>query len=157
MRASWRALASRGSYDEAYQSLGADGMAHETRTHGSVDDLLALADVARLSGHGADAVLPLTRVVEEHPNEARAPLAAFTLGRLQLDTLGHPDRAAEAFERAIALGLPQGLVEDAYARLVEAHARSGDRVAARATAEAYSQKFPQGSRTSAIARWLGDD
>jgi len=154
--AAWQTLAHDGSYDEAYRSLGVDGLVHES-LHANVDDLLALADVARLSGHAGDAVPPLSRVIEEHGTDPRASLAAFTLGRIELDTLGRPDRAATAFARAIALGLPQGLVEDAYVRLVEARARAGNRGSAREAADDYTRRFPQGTRAPAIARWLGDD
>jgi transmembrane sensor len=150
----WKELASNGSYDDAYRSLGASGVAREV-DEASVEDLLALADVARLSGHAADAVLPLSRVLER-PKDPRAPLAAFTLGRLELDNLGDPSRAALAFERAIALGLPGGLAEDAYARLVEARSRAGDGAGARAAASEYAQKYPNGSRASTIQRWVGD-
>ena len=60
------------------------------------------------------------------------------------------------FERAIALGLPGGLAEDAYARLVEARSRAGDGAGARAAASEYAQKYPNGSRASTIQRWVGD-
>ena len=55
---------------------------------------------------------------------------------------------------AIALGLPEGLMEDAYARLVEADAKAGDFVAARAARDAYARRYPQGTRSSTIERWL---
>jgi len=150
---SWHALASGGNYDAAYRQLGREGIAHES-SGASVDDLLVLADVARLSAHGAEAVEPLSRVVNEHSTDARAPVAAFTLGRLELDTLAHPALAGSAFARAIALGLPEGLMEDAYARLVEADAKAGDFVAARAARDAYARRYPQGTRSSTIERWL---
>jgi hypothetical protein len=75
------------------------------------------------------------------------------LGRVELDALGDPARAAEAFRRAITLGIPQGLLEDVYARLVEACARAGEREAARQAAAEYHARFPEGSRAAAIARW----
>lgn len=92
--------------------------------------LLALADGARLSGHPADAVPPLERLIKEHPERPEAALAAVTLGRIFLDQLGRPRDAARAFERALALGAPQGLRGDVQARLVEAYERAGDAVAA---------------------------
>ena len=119
----WRKLAQGGDNARAYAELGPAGIASASQ-NASVDDLLALADVARLSAHPSDAITPLSRVLGEHPSDPRAPLAAFTLGRLQLDSLKRPAPAAEAFARAIALGLPQSLQEDRLrARLVEARAR----------------------------------
>ena len=96
----------------------------------------------------------LSLVVQDHPSDARAAVAAFTLGRLELDTLGEARPAATAFARAIALGLPGGLVEDAYARLVEAHARGGDPEAARAAASDYERRYPGGTRSSTMRRWV---
>jgi transmembrane sensor len=149
---SWRKLAQKGDNADAYAELGSAGIASASRD-ASVDDLLALADVARLSGHPADAVTPLNRVVAEHAGDPRASLAAFTLGRLQLDALTHPALAAAAFEHAMALGLPQSLQEDAYARLVEARAQAGDASGARSAAEEYQRRFPAGKRLDEVRRW----
>jgi transmembrane sensor len=151
----WRALAQRGDYKGAYQALGEQGISAEART-GTVEELLALADVARLSGHPAEAVAPLARVIDAHPGDARAALAAFTLGRLQLDTLGRPAAAAEAFSRALSLGLGASLVEDARARVVEARARAGDHAGARAAAAEYERLFPEGTHLAAVRRWTAE-
>jgi transmembrane sensor len=148
----WRSLAQQGNNADAYASLGSAGIASAAQG-ASVDDLLALADVARLSGHPADAVAPLSRVVAEHASDPRTPLAAFTLGRLELDALGRPAQAATAFAQAIALGLPQTLQQDAYARLVQARARAGDMDGARAAARDYEQRFPKGDRLDDVRRW----
>lgn len=152
----WRKLAERQDNSGAYAVLGPAGIASSAQ-NASVDDLLALADVARLSGHPADAVAPLTRVMNEHAGDPRAPLAAFTLGRLSLDALGRPAQAAAAFQRAIQLGLPGSLREDAYARLVEARSRAGDEPGARAAALEYEQHFPDGKRLREVRRWVHAD
>jgi transmembrane sensor len=115
-----------------------------------VTDLLVLADVARLSGHPADAVAPLERILNDFSADPQAPLAAFAVGRLELDALGRPVRAAAALNRALALGLPQSLREDVRARLVEAYLRMGNRAAARAAADAYEREFPAGRYTPSI-------
>jgi transmembrane sensor len=152
----WRKLAQRQDNAGAYAVLGPSGIA-STSQNASVDDLLALADVARLSGHPADAVAPLSRVISEHADDPRAPLAAFTLGRLSFDALRRPAQAAAAFQRAIQLGLPESLREDAYARLVEARSRAGDEVGARAAALDYEQHFPDGKRLREVQRWVQGD
>jgi transmembrane sensor len=148
----WRELAQKGGFKDAYQELSPIGIARAAQT-ASVDDLLLLADVARLSGHSSEAVGPLTRVAQEHGGDPRASMAAFTLGRLQLDSLGRAAGAAQAFSRAIALGLPLGLREDAYARVVEARARAGDRAGARAAAAEYEARYPGGSRLAEVRAW----
>lgn len=150
---SWRDLAKRGRHDEAFLALGADGLRRESKRLG-VADLLALADVARLSGHPADAVAPLDRILTDFADDAQAPLAAFALGRLELDSLGRPEPAILALNQALKLGIPRSLREDVRARLVEACARSGQPDAARAAADAYFREFPRGRHTRAIKGWL---
>jgi transmembrane sensor len=149
----WRELARRGNNGEAYDALGAEGFRSEARRLG-VNDLLALADVARLSGHPAEAVVPLDRILREFSDDAQAPLAAFALGRLQLDSLGRPQAAVAAFQRALSLGIPSGLREDTRARLVEACARSGDPQGAQRAADAYLDEFPHGRYVRAVQGWL---
>ncbi len=152
-RVSWRELAQSGRQRDAFAALGAHGLVREARQAG-VADLLLLADVARLSGHPRDAVAPLERILMAYPRDAQAPLAAFALGRLELDALDAPDQAARALDRALELGLPQSLREDARARLVEAHARSGNAAAARAAAAAYRREFPDGRYRARIESQL---
>ncbi|HEY5281287.1 MAG TPA: FecR family protein [Polyangia bacterium] len=149
----WRDLARRGRHGEAFSTLGTEGLRRESKRLG-VNDLFALADVARLSGHPADAVVPLDRILTDFANDARAPLAAFALGRLELDSLGQAQAAATAFRKALALGIPSGLREDVRARLVEAYVRSGDAGAARRAADAYVDEFPNGRHLQAIQGWL---
>jgi transmembrane sensor len=150
---SWRDLARHGRHGEAFSALGTEGLRRESK-HLGVNDLFALADVARLSGHPADAVVPLERILADFANDARAPLAAFALGRLELDSLGQAHAAAIAFRKALALGIPSGLREDVRARLVEANVRSGDAGAARRAADAYVDEFPNGRHLPAIQGWL---
>ncbi len=128
-----------------------EGLRRESKRLG-VDDLLALADVARLSGHPAEAVMPLDRILSEFANDAQAPLAAFALGRLEMDSLGHAQAAASAFRKALMLGIPRGLREDVRARLVEAYARSGDARAAQRAADAYLDEIPEGSPRASHSR-----
>jgi transmembrane sensor len=151
-RGSWRDLARKGDYAEAYQSLGADGIASRAQT-ADLEQLLALADVARFSEHPADAVEPLRRAISEGGRDARAALAAFTLGRVHLDSLNDPRSAARDFDQAVALGLPKALLEDAYLRRIEARAKSGDREGARDAWEAHRKQFPDSTRTAVADRW----
>lgn len=150
--APWRESAARGNYVEAYATLGSGGVERETTRAETVEDLLALADVARLSGHAAEAVEPLERIVREHASSRSAPLSAVTLGRIQL-SLGRPVEAARALERALELRVPGGLEEDVYARLVEAYARAGSKDLAASTARSYHAKFPAGRRAAEVNRW----
>jgi transmembrane sensor len=150
----WKALARRAAYAEAYGALGSEGLRAATRAAESADDLLLLADVARMSGHPWEAVGPLEEAIRRHPRDSRGAFAALSLGRLRLDSLRDPAGAAEALLRAITIGLPEALEEDAWVRLVEARARSGDVAGARTSARAYERRFPQGRHRAEVARWL---
>lgn len=148
----WNDLAQKGAYSEAYDKLGTRGIAAQVEK-ADLDQLLTLADVARLSGHPADAVGPLQRIVTEHRADARAALAGFTLGRLHLDSLGDPARAAADFRSAIGLRLPSALLEDAHLRWIEAAARAGDPKQAQEAYDRYRSHFSQSSRMSIAERW----
>jgi len=118
----WRELARSGHHREAFATLGTQGIRREAKRLG-IADLFALADVARLSGHPTEAVAPLQRIVDNFPKDRQAPLAAFALGRLQLDDLNQPSAAAASFSRALEMGAPQSLRDAVRARLTEAQAR----------------------------------
>jgi transmembrane sensor len=152
---SWRELARTGHHQEAYAALGPKGIGREARRLG-VADLFALADVARLSGHPTDAEAPLERILADHAGDPQASLAAFALGRLELDSLGKPARAATAFSRALELGAPRSLREDLRARLVEAYLRAGNRAAARSAAREYEREFPDGRYAKSIESRLSE-
>lgn len=112
--------------------------------------LMGQADLARAEGRAADAAHLLERVIAEHTGDAKASLAAFTLGRLELER-ERPADAARAFERALSLGLPETLREDALARAVEAWARAGQTERAASAAARYRLLYPDGHHP--IDRW----
>jgi len=145
----WRALAHDGDYDKAFEAMKTATVKDEP------GELLLAADVARLSHHAAQAVPHLKRVIEKHSGDPRAALAAFTLGRVQLEELGHPAEAAEAFARARALAPSGALAEDALAREVEAWSKSGNSAKARARAEEYVEKYPKGIRVRSVKKFGG--
>ncbi len=156
---SWQALAREGQFEQAY-SLAYGPPATASGTHRAPPllrerevgpgELLLLADVARLSRHPADAVAPLSRLLREQPADPRAPLAAFTLGRVLLDELGRPREAAQSFLRVQELDPDGPLSQDALAREVEAWSRAGEGASARTRALHYLQKYPSGRRLRSV-------
>jgi transmembrane sensor len=152
----WRVHLQDGAYADAYQELGRSGLARAVSSADSMERLLELADVARLSGHPAEAVPALERALKVHASNPQAALAAFTLGRVLLDQLHKPSEAAVAFERAIVMRPPHALLADCHARLVEAHARSGDVGAAERAATRYRTIFPAGRHTTDLDRWTSE-
>lgn len=145
--AGWRELASTGEYADAWEALGPAGVSAQL-TEASAQDLLALADVARRSGHPAAAVEPLRALLARFPSDPDAAMGAFTLGRILLDALGRPREAAQAFERAIAGPLPGPIAADAWARLALARREAGDASAASEAARRYLADNPQGARAA---------
>jgi transmembrane sensor len=113
-------------------------------------DLMVAADNARLSGHAGQAAGLLRRVLSEHRSDSRAPLAAFTLGRMLLRELGRPLEAAAVFADARRLSPGGPFAEDALAREVEAYARAGVSALARARAEEYLRLYPNGRRVATV-------
>jgi transmembrane sensor len=120
----------------------------------TAESLLAAADAARLQGRAQEGAALLRRIVNNHRSDPRAPLAAFTLGRVLLMELGQPRQAASAFADARALAPDGPFAEDALARETEAWAKAGDRTKARACAQDYLRSYPSGLRAPAV-RALG--
>jgi transmembrane sensor len=158
---SWESLASEGQYEKAYQlaygsavvvGKGAHAAEPEllSRPGATPGQLLLLADVARLSHHATEAVPPLQKLLLAHASDPRAPLAAFTLGRVLLDELGRPREAAESFQHAQQLDPTGPLAQDALAREVEAWSRAGELARARACAQQYLKSYPSGRRANSV-------
>jgi transmembrane sensor len=116
----------------------------------TLDDLLAEADRLRAAGRHTAAADLLEHAVDADPDHPAAGLASFTVGRLALDVLDQPDRAAAAFARVIDRGRPAALLEDAHARRAEALLEAGRRDDAAAAIDAYERAFPASPRAAAL-------
>lgn len=117
-----------------------------------VEAMLSAADAARRSGRPERALSILRRVLKEHPRDSRAPLAAFTMGRIELDRR-HYKAAARQFAKVRTMG-KSSLAEHALAREIEAWKGAGNTAKARARAEEYLRKHPKGPRTTQAERVL---
>jgi transmembrane sensor len=118
-------------------------------------ELLAESDSARTRGELARGAELLRRILREHPNDPRAPLAGFTLGRLLLNELGRPREAAAAF-REVQVRAPRGqFAEDALAREVEAWKQAAEPARARAAAETYLERYPVGRHARRVKALAG--
>jgi transmembrane sensor len=113
----------------------------------SAEQLFAAADRARAEGRPLEAVQSLRQLIQRFPRDGRAPLAAFTLGRLLLESLHQPAEAARAFAQARALAGPgSALAEDALAREADALRAAGSSSEAAKRAELYRTLYPHGAR-----------
>lgn len=152
---SWQALAQAGRYDEAWEALDRAGGLDAVSV--PMSDALLASDVARLSGHPADAVRVLEQAIARSPGDPLASVAHYTLGRVLLTQVDRPRDAAEAFARARRLAPGGALAEDALAREVEAWSRAGDAAQARRRAGEYVALYPDGRRLGAVRRQGGLD
>jgi tetratricopeptide (TPR) repeat protein len=118
-------------------------------------ELFDLGNAARRAGDGAGAARAYELLLEHHPRDARAGLAAFELGRLRMDRLGDIHGAIQALQRAVALAPGAGFREDAMARLVDAYASAGAMERCRSARSAYLESYPTGVRASSVARRCG--
>jgi transmembrane sensor len=116
----------------------------------SAADLLAAADNARLSGRPAEGAELLRKLLRNHRTDARAPLAAFTLGRMLLIELNSPQEASTVFAEARRLSPDGPLAEDSLAREIEALKAAGKLGQAKTRAQEYLRTYPDGRRAPAM-------
>ncbi len=147
----WRRLARRGKYQQAFEIL----FHHPQKVENRVEDLLLAADVMRFSGRPDRAVKYLESIVRGHGRDPRSSLAAFTLGRVFLDELGRPLKAARAF--GVARKARGPLAEKALAREVEAWFRAGETDRAKKAARQYLRQYPTGDRVDMVRAFGGVD
>jgi transmembrane sensor len=147
-RARFLELARGGNYKEAYQVMRqSPGVVGST-----AEELMLAADAARLSNHPEQALTFLRRVTAEHRADSRAPLAAFTAGRVLSNQLGRPAEAAEAYALSRRLRPGGSLAEDALAREAEARAAGGEPGRARTLAQQYLSRYPSGKHRQTLQR-----
>ena len=123
----------------------------------SAEQILRAADTARMTGRAGEAATLLQRLVSDRPDDPRAPLAAFTLGRLLMRELGRPRDAATAFAEARALAPAGPLAGDALAREAESLSQAGAPDQARDRAREYLRLYPAGHRVPALKALGGPD
>ena len=148
----WKIHATAGNYTEAFAELGPSGVAEAARKSNKTDELFQLADVARFSGHPAEAESPLLQILNT-AGPSEAGMAAYTLGRLYLGQISHPDKAVTMFEKALSLELPEALRETALINLTDALRRLGNSEWAD-SASAYLDQYPNGRYRKQAEGWL---
>jgi len=109
----------------------------------SAREIFERAQRARASGRTAESAAAFRELRARYPNDPRAALAAFELGRLELEMHGDPKQASKALEEA-ARSAPEGsaLREDAEARRIDALDAAGDVPACLTAQRAYVARYP---------------
>ncbi|MFT3765928.1 MAG: FecR domain-containing protein [Minicystis sp.] len=120
----------------------------------SPEALFDRADAARLAGRHAEAAADFERFHRRFPDDPRAGLAAYELGRIRLGSLHDPRGAASAFE-AVLLRPSDPFREDAEAGRVEALANLGDREACTRARAAFLARYPRSPQAGRVARLCG--
>jgi transmembrane sensor len=123
----------------------------DTASFPSADALLARADAERRAGDLAGAAATLRSVVGHYPNDARGPLAWFTIGKVER-ARDRADASAVAFRTSFSLAPDGPLGEDALAEEAAAWAAANEQSAARATAAQYLRRFPNGTHSARMQR-----
>ena len=119
-------------------------------------ELFDEAQRARVDGRPYDAARAFDRLRRAFPQDPRAAVSAFELGRLRLDALSDPRGAEEALRDAIALGASSPFREDAESRRVEALWRMGDTSGCASARAAYLARWPHGTYRRAVELGCGD-
>lgn len=120
----------------------------------SLDELLRRGDAARHGQRHEQAVRWLSRAASEYPDQPRAAMAAFTAGRIELESLDRPASAARSFARSLTIGLPMPLRETAQALRAESLGEAGDPRAV-AEAERFLARYPRSSYRSQVIEATG--
>lgn len=145
---SWRKLEEKGDYDAAYAAALNAGLASVLRAS-SADDLLRLAQVARLSGHRDTDREALVTCRRRFPGSERAAVAAYELGRSS-----SPSEASSWFDTYLGEQPSGPLAREASGRLVEARVSAGDERGARDAAARYLARYPDGPHAALARRVL---
>jgi transmembrane sensor len=124
-------------------------------TEPNVQDLFAQADSQRARGNPARAAELLKQILREYPEDPRASLAAFTLGRVLLNELARPREAAAAFYQVREKAPASQFAEDALAREIDAWKRASEPERARALATQYLERYPSGRHAQRVRILLG--
>ncbi len=153
--ASPAAVAERPSSAQPAAAASTNAVAASHRDE-SAKGLFDEAQRARADGRPYDAARAFDRLRRSYPQDPRAALSAFELGRLRLDALGDPRGAEEALRDAIALGPSSPFREDAESRRVEALWRMGDATGCASARTAYLARWPRGTYRRAVELGCGD-
>jgi TolA-binding protein len=150
----WLALARAGRYAEAYRVADAEGI-EEICSKGSAISMLLLGDAARLSGHPDAAHSAYLGVRSRFSGTKNAAIAAFYLGRLDLDA--KHDSSAKKWLLAYLDEMPDGpLSAAALGRLLEIQIASQGSRSAVGLAKQYLARYPSGPHSAAAEQVLTD-
>jgi len=139
----WKKLSREGKYKEAIALVETD-FDHLLETLNQAD-LWELATTARLARKGSHAAASLKAFRTRFPDTPRAATAAFLLGRVEMELNKKPAKAAQWFQTYLKNHPDGSLAEDALGRLITAHRKAGNDLAAHKAATTYLDEHPAGT------------
>jgi TolA-binding protein len=113
--------------------------------------LFSRASLARRAGRMQDAADGYAELLKRYPNDGRAGLSAFELGRIRMDALADPTGAISALEQALRISGTASFHEDALARIVVASDALGRRQDCRDARARYLARYPNGVHAQVLA------
>ena len=113
--------------------------------------LLERAQIVWRAGRMNEAAADYAEVLDRHPADPRAALAAFELGRIQMVHLADLTGATASFERALHLGPRASFQEDTLARLAQANDRLGRGADCRRARQRYMREYPDGLHVARVS------
>jgi hypothetical protein len=143
----WRELIRAGRLHEGLRAAEQADFARVCQV-ATVKELLALGDAARLFGRSNRAETALRVLRQRFPKSAEASTAAFTLGRVAFERKRAYGEAVKWFATYLHEQPNGPLMGDSMGRLMEAKLLAGDAGGARADAQGYLRRFPEGPYAS---------
>ena len=117
--------------------------------------LFKRANLARRTGQTHEAADAYAELLKRFPDDGRAGLVAFELGRIRMDALSQPRAAVEAFAIALRSAPRASFREDALARIVVATDQLNEYEACRTARDRYLKDFPSGVHALALESRCG--
>jgi len=122
----------------------------------SAEDLFRAAVDARRASRPHAAAQAWSDFLASFPDDPRAGLAAFELGRIEMDVSHDAPGALRALERAVALSPTAAFTEDAMARVVQLLDQRHDSGACKAARARYLARYAQGTYASSLSSLCGE-
>ncbi len=111
----------------------------------TADALFNAGIEARRTGHAVTAKAAWRRFLAEFPSDARAGLASFELGRIEMDVNHNFAASLPAIQMALELAPDATFAEDALARLVQLYDAHQNAAACKVAKARYLSRYPRGT------------
>ena len=113
-------------------------------------DLFQSALLARREGRITDAASGFQNFIHDFVTDERAPVAAFELGRIRMDSMGDARGAVEALRLSLRLDSRAAYREEAQSRLVRALDELGQTAECEKARDSYLSQYPGGAYAQSV-------